>query len=1050
MGAFFIASMSMFVSCKDYDDDINANAKDIVELQNQLKKLQDEVDAQKTAAGNYATKDDLNSLAGQLASYATLQQLQDAQKSCEDLIAGKVDQAVFADSIKALSDKINAINPELNTLKTTVANLQSAIANAATQEWVLAQLAGLSTGNPADAAKVDSALAAVKAIEEGLNVDDVKALKEKMQQISNIVDQLASNGNVITNFVVRQLASLTFVPRLFVGGIETATVPRFQGKFFKTPKDLRYTGNETATDSIISGNGVAEYHVSPTTAKLVGSTLDFFSFGATTRAGENYITPTDYAKTLTQEKVDSLYDVATGILSVPFKADWTKIKALEQGKTPIAALQISVGDTTVTSDYAQFLATEFADLKLADIFDPKGNVTDCGLGVTTTKHLATLWADVAADDGSDYTHAVAFNGHLNLDSIVKSHATETVNDQQQEVALTDAELDALGLKYKYSLVPYTIGNNGTDESAHLEIIDGIAYPRNIKADGTTDKGKVANESAIGRTPVVLVELVDKATGKQVYAEGYIKIKISTVAEAQNAQVAPTLAMTNDLYSNCDDAKDSLTWNAVEYNIYNNLLSISKATFENNYTFDKDSVYVTTDEKHFTAIHNGQAETDSLGWVYEKVDPDDPTTNVLFWQFTAAQLNNLKDELAPDAKGNSTKPLKVYAYFKRNGETNIKSGVFVPLEFAAGKVHYAVGSIDGKVLGYWYDLNSASAGDEEVRVNVPVPTAEKLTLANTDFKKDLKQFFSDNTVAVAGLDTVKFSAYKNIEFELTTPAVAKKNATFNAAKDNTWTVTGVSGKTYTLKLKDANTIQVVKEGKKSITAVDLITLDGSVITYVEGEVQDDILNYVGHKDLGERETLTAYVQVKVGSECGDYATINNPYFNVRFLRPVNLSPAKGAEIKDAPNGGMDIALANLVTVTDWREYTCLPDADKNLKKDWATNSAVQQVAFSFYGIKIVTDTASIYTDIDKEESVRNAAPLTSSTEIEKLKKSTSFSGLKITQKDDATLHYENNEGNVQKFHLYVPVAVQYVFGQPSVQNTYAVITVTKTVQNAKRN
>mgnify|MGYP000891725389 CR=1 FL=1 len=40
MGAFFIASMSMFTSCKDYDDDIKSNANDIAALKTQLKTLE--------------------------------------------------------------------------------------------------------------------------------------------------------------------------------------------------------------------------------------------------------------------------------------------------------------------------------------------------------------------------------------------------------------------------------------------------------------------------------------------------------------------------------------------------------------------------------------------------------------------------------------------------------------------------------------------------------------------------------------------------------------------------------------------------------------------------------------------------------------------------------------------------------------------------------------------------------------------------------------------------------------------------------------------------
>ena len=1044
MGAFFIASMSMFTSCKDYDDDINANSDEIAALKTQLTTLQTTLKSVQDAAATYESKTDhdadIASLSGQIANLVTAEKLQSAIDDINKLLAGKASQA----DLETLQAKINAIDPELNTLKTKVADLESAKENINSQLQVLTELA-----SKMDATKIQSTIDAIKAIQDGLGTgDDTAALKEKMAQISKLVDALSANGNIITNFVTRQLASLTFVPRLFVGGIETASVPALQGKFLTTPKDYKYTTTNTAAtkDSIISGIGVAEYHVSPTTANLVGSTTGFYSLVADVRSGANLIAPTDYAKSLTQEVVDSLYDKAEGILKVPFKADWTTInKKVDKGQAVIAALQVSRTDTTITSDYAQFVATKYTDLKLADIFDPKGKTTACGISgvASTTKHIATLWDKVSATDGSDYTHAVAYNGSLNLDSIVKTHGTVTADGASNEIQLTDAELQALGLHYQYTIVPWTIGTNGTDEAAHLQITNGVAYPRDVTADGKRIDDKVASPASVGRTPVVLVELVD-ASGK-VFAEGYIKIKISTVAEALNAQVAPALDMTNDIYAGCEDANGKLTWSTVEYNIYNNLLSISKAQFENNYEFYTDSLFITKDEKKFVAV----AQSDSLGTVAEVKDANDPTTNILQWTLTGAQLDKLRSVLDTNNDGTSDVALKVYAYYKKKNETS-KTGVFVPLQYAAGKIHYAVGTIGGKVLGYWYGLNSSSAGDQEVRVNVPVPTAKDSLLESTEFTKNLNEYFTSNAVKVNGIDTAKFKSFKDaqIEYQLTTPAVAKGNATFNATKDNTWTVNSISGTTYTLKLADANTIQVVKAGKEAITPVDLITLNGSKITYVEGTVQDDILNYVDHNALGELETLTAYIQVGVKTACGTYAQITNPYFNVRFLRPVNLSPANGVTIEDAPNNGMDIALAKLVTVTDWRDYVGYPHGDSRLNTKWASDPTVKQFAYYYYQLKIVTDVDAIYTDIAQSESVRNADPLTSASAIEKLNKTTEISGIDITKVNDATLHYTNNGANVQKFHLYVPVSVEYVFGKPSVQKTYAVITVQKTVQNAK--
>ena len=50
MGAFLGATMSMFVSCKDYDDDINANATEIQSLKTQLATLQTALDKAKADA----------------------------------------------------------------------------------------------------------------------------------------------------------------------------------------------------------------------------------------------------------------------------------------------------------------------------------------------------------------------------------------------------------------------------------------------------------------------------------------------------------------------------------------------------------------------------------------------------------------------------------------------------------------------------------------------------------------------------------------------------------------------------------------------------------------------------------------------------------------------------------------------------------------------------------------------------------------------------------------------------------------------------------------
>ena len=139
MGAFFLLSMSMFTSCKDYDDDINANKAAITELQEQLKTLQAAQDALKAsvdaAAATYATKvelkavdDAVKALSEQLAGYVTLQQLDEAKAAVQAAIeaAGKKSADDLAAVKDELSKQIAAIDPALDKINTALKEETSA------------------------------------------------------------------------------------------------------------------------------------------------------------------------------------------------------------------------------------------------------------------------------------------------------------------------------------------------------------------------------------------------------------------------------------------------------------------------------------------------------------------------------------------------------------------------------------------------------------------------------------------------------------------------------------------------------------------------------------------------------------------------------------------------------------------------------------------------------------------------------------------------------------------------------------------------------------
>ena len=110
LSALTVATTSL-TSCKDYDDDINANTTEINNLKTQLATLQSALDQAKadatTAHANFATKGDLNDLKTEMAKLATADALQKAKDDLTALINGKVDQSEYNAKVKEIETEID-------------------------------------------------------------------------------------------------------------------------------------------------------------------------------------------------------------------------------------------------------------------------------------------------------------------------------------------------------------------------------------------------------------------------------------------------------------------------------------------------------------------------------------------------------------------------------------------------------------------------------------------------------------------------------------------------------------------------------------------------------------------------------------------------------------------------------------------------------------------------------------------------------------------------------------------------------------------------------
>ena len=365
----------------------------------------------------------------------------------------------------------------------------------------------------------------------------------------------------------------------------------------------------------------------------------------------------------------------------------------------------------------------------------------------------------------------------------------------------------------------------------------------------------------------------------------------------------------------------------------------------------------------------------------------------------------------------------------------------------------------------------------------------------------------------------------VTFKFRLPKKGENTVDIDAAGDGTWKVDGISGYEYTLKITqsgDYDQIVATKRGNTAYATPELIcrlNRQTGVIEYMGRDQQtmysegvrntqnagpnagagyedeptenrvngaaSDILNLIGmydaqgnqQKDLyltgHAKRTFAAYVEIVVSSDNCFAPLLGKNYFNVRFLRPINVWP-KNAEITDALNATQFVHIADLVNIKDWRTY----DVTLNGSYDEG------QVPYAFYGITnlyvkrneirsdayLAADTRQILSDpaeIVKLRSINDIPSLTNpETDLRYLsiqgnlntnqqrdfRVDAAHRGYLASRASNNMLAYTNNGGVVKEFHIYVPIAVEYNWGAlhgklPEwTQTVWAVITVNPTINN----
>lgn len=182
MAALVVVTMGVFSSCKDYDDDINANTALINQLQTQVKTLEEA--AAKAQAD--ATKALQDADKAQKAADAAQQRANDAYAKGEQGIkdaaeAQRTANQALADAATALAAANQAKADALKALADEAKRLDDAISKKADQTWVEGEIAKLATK--------DELKKAIKDYDEALQ-KQLKGLDDKIGDVDTRLTQL--------------------------------------------------------------------------------------------------------------------------------------------------------------------------------------------------------------------------------------------------------------------------------------------------------------------------------------------------------------------------------------------------------------------------------------------------------------------------------------------------------------------------------------------------------------------------------------------------------------------------------------------------------------------------------------------------------------------------------------------------------------------------------------------------------------------------------------------------------------------------------------------
>ena len=544
------------VGCKDYDDDIKEiNNKiegletgKLASLEEQLnslkvtistleqadKDLQQKINEQEKAISS--ATGDIEQLEKELEkavkAHESLQtNIDNLKKYCDGAFLKTADAAKTYATIASVADAV-ALAKNLK-----VYNTDAAIKKAIDDAVAAAVNANGAAFQAAFDTRFTSALDAALSSEAGKEGKIYQAITTAISQYDGkmhqcLTDALAENG-VITNaiadaiadaktdltaelqkWVSGRLTSVTMIPDLYENGIETIEVNSLRYKKMKVNTSTETAAVTPATEKYwyISEKATpVRYHVSPSV--VTNSDIETPSFvfeQAVSRSAVGSTLLSVVSNTWSTE-AGSAWNIKSNELTVNTRrvAGYGLVKPAPENNIYTAALKVPIAekwleddadDTFIYSDYTK-LSEYIYDVKIAALRDDGEGIAK--YSDTDSKHYHFYETYKKATDlvASKPAATCDYDETIDLLTLVTGCATNAEGAKAREI--NKAALAVAGLEFRFAVptVPFKRGENEADNQKYIKLNGSVATP-------VTPEGTENNQAAIGKTPVVRVELWD--------------------------------------------------------------------------------------------------------------------------------------------------------------------------------------------------------------------------------------------------------------------------------------------------------------------------------------------------------------------------------------------------------------------------------------------------------------------------------------------------------------------------------------------------------------